>query len=317
MDVLGLQDFPEGDQNQVYTEFKEQLVRSPEGWYETGLPWKGNHPILHNNEAGSLRRLHSLERKLEKQGLTEKYHNIIQEQLEAGIVERVTDPPNGREFYIPHKAVVREAAESTKLRVVYDASARAYDNAASLNECLNPGPPLQNQLWNVLVRARFHPVAITGDIKQAFLQVRIQIVGEIERSLYVDDLISGGPTVEHALQVKSTATEIFAKGGFELHKWHSSARELETTELPSNGDIETFAKEQLGVPKGGESTLLGLTWDKGTDTICVKFPAEPANQTKRGIIGKVARIYDPLGLTSPVTLGGKLLYRDVTPVTSN
>ncbi|KAK3746439.1 hypothetical protein QZH41_016964 [Actinostola sp. cb2023] len=58
-DVLGLQDFPEGDQNQVYTEFKEQLVRSPEGWYETGLPWKGNHPPLHNNEAGSLRRLHS------------------------------------------------------------------------------------------------------------------------------------------------------------------------------------------------------------------------------------------------------------------
>ncbi|KAK3719160.1 hypothetical protein QZH41_005637 [Actinostola sp. cb2023] len=370
LDVLGLQDFPEGDQNQVYTEFKEQLVRSPEGWYETGLPWKGNHPPLHNNEAGSLRRLHSLERKLEKQGLTEKYHNIIQEQLEAGIVERVTDPPNGREFYIPHKAVVREAAESTKLRVVYDASARAYDNATSLNECLNPGPPLQNQLWNVLVRARFHPVAITGDIKQAFLQVRIreedrdalrfhwlkdldtktvetlrftralfglapspfllggvlkhhlemckslypEIVGEIERSLYVDDLISGGPAVEHALQVKSTATEIFAKGGFELHKWHSSARELETTELPSNGDIETFAKEQLGVPKGGESTLLGLTWDKGTDTICVKFPAEPANQTKRGILGKVARIYDPLGLTSPVTLGGKLLYRDACDV---
>ncbi|KAK3743472.1 hypothetical protein QZH41_003295 [Actinostola sp. cb2023] len=183
LDVLGLQDFPEGDQNQVYTEFKEQLVRSPEGWYETGLPWKGNHPPLHNNEAGSLRRLHSLERKLEKQGLTEKYHNIIQEQLEAGIVERVTDPPNGREFYIPHKAVVREAAESTKLRVVYDASARAYDNAASLNECLNPGPPLQNQLWNVLVRARFHPVAITGDIKQAFLQVRIR---EEDRALHCD-----------------------------------------------------------------------------------------------------------------------------------
>ncbi len=28
----------------VYEEFKEQLVRSPEGWYETGLPWRANHP---------------------------------------------------------------------------------------------------------------------------------------------------------------------------------------------------------------------------------------------------------------------------------
>ena len=69
---------------------------------------------------------------------------------------------------------MRESAETTKLRVVYDASARAHSGAPSLNECLNPGPPLQNQLWSVLVRARFHPVVIAGDIKQAFLQVRIR-----------------------------------------------------------------------------------------------------------------------------------------------
>jgi len=78
-----------------------------------------------------------------------------------------------REFYIPHKPVVRESAETTKLCVVYDAPARANSGALSLNECFNPGPPLQNQLWNVLVRARFHPVAIAGDIKQAFVQLRI------------------------------------------------------------------------------------------------------------------------------------------------
>ena len=42
----------------------------------------------------------------------------------------------------------------------------------------------------------------------------------------------------------------------------------------------------------------------------VKFPLDPAQPTKRGILGKVARGYDPLGLVSPMTLGGKLLYRD-------
>ena len=44
LDVLGLEDRPENDQETVYAEFREQLVRSQEGWYETGLPWKGNHP---------------------------------------------------------------------------------------------------------------------------------------------------------------------------------------------------------------------------------------------------------------------------------
>ena len=98
--------------------------------------------------------------------MTEKYNKIIQDQIQDGIVERATEPPVGPEFYIPHKAVVRESAESTKRRVLYDASARAYDQAASLNDCLHSGPPLQNQLRALLVRARFHPVAITGDIKQ-------------------------------------------------------------------------------------------------------------------------------------------------------
>ena len=83
----------------------------------------------------------------------------------------------GREFYIPHKPVIRETPESTKLRIVYDASAQGHDKAPSLNDYLHAGPPLQNQLWAVLVPARFHPVLTTGNMKQAFLQVRISQQG--------------------------------------------------------------------------------------------------------------------------------------------
>lgn len=83
-------------------------------------------------------------------------------------------PPQAKEFYIPHKPVVRVAAESTKLRIVYDASAWTNHNATNLNDCLYPGPPLQNYIWNVLVHMRFHPVALTGDLKRAFLQLRIK-----------------------------------------------------------------------------------------------------------------------------------------------
>ena len=174
LDILGLADSHEHDQRAVYDEFKEQLVRSEEGWYETGLPWRGGHPDLPSNKQGSIRRLSSLNKKLERQGLTIEYDKIIRDQKEQGIIEDCPPEPAGREFYIPHKPVVREDAASTKLRVVYDASARAYANAPSLNECLYPGPALQNKLWNVLVRQRFYPVAILGDIQKAFLQIRIK-----------------------------------------------------------------------------------------------------------------------------------------------
>ena len=156
MDVLGLEDKPNGDQSVVYEEFLEQLSRSLEGWYETGLPWKGDHPPLPSNKSGSLKRLGSLVQRLKKTGRLDDYDAIIQEQLNEGIIEEAEMPATQREFYIPHKAVVRESAETTKMRIVYDASARAYDSAPSLNDCLEVGPPLQNQLWKVLLRGRFH-----------------------------------------------------------------------------------------------------------------------------------------------------------------
>ena len=105
--------------------------------------------------------------------------------------------------------------------------------------------------------------------------------------------------------------EIFAKGTFELHKWHSNVKELETTCLVPVSEEETYAKEQLGTSRKEGASLLGLQWNKESDTISVSFPSESTEPTKRGILSKVAKIYDPLGLVSPITLGGKFLYRDI------
>ena len=91
----------------------------------------------------------------------------MQEQFQEGIAK-------GKEFYMPNKAVIRENAETTKMRIVYVTFSRVNDTAPSLNDCLDVGHPLQNQLWKVLVGGRFHTVVTAGDIRKAFLQVRIR-----------------------------------------------------------------------------------------------------------------------------------------------
>ena len=115
-------------------------------------------------------------KKLEKRpSHLDEYDRIIQDQLEQGIAERVNDEPQGEgECYLPHKAVVWEGAESTKIRIVFDPLSKASPTSLSLNNCLKAEPPLQNLLWNVLVRTHFKPVALCADLKQKFFQVRIQ-----------------------------------------------------------------------------------------------------------------------------------------------
>ena len=74
-------------------------------------------------------------------------------KIREGIVERVTESEKSvdiqkseKVYYLPHRPVIRESAESTKLRTVYDASAEVSESNVSLNKCLETGPPLQNSL---------------------------------------------------------------------------------------------------------------------------------------------------------------------------
>ena len=93
-----------------------------------------------------MKQLESLAKRPKKAGLLEDYDAINKELLQEGIIEETPLAVTRQEFYIPNKGVFRESAETTKMRIMYEASAKVYDSAPSLNDCLEVGPPLQNQL---------------------------------------------------------------------------------------------------------------------------------------------------------------------------
>jgi len=60
------------------------------------------------------------------------------------------------------------------------------------------------------------------------------------------------------------------------------------------------------------SRILVLSWNKKRDKVSVEVPTEQVRLTKRGILAKLAKIYDHLRLISPETLNrGKLIYHAV------
>ena len=60
----------------------------------------------------------------------------------------------------------------TKWRIVFDASSHE-KGAPSLNDTLEMGPNLLPEIFATLLRFRLNPMAIVGDIQQAFLQLQL------------------------------------------------------------------------------------------------------------------------------------------------
>jgi len=55
----------------------------------------------------------------------ESYDQIMKEQLKQGIIEEVSElETSAKTSYLPHQAVIRQEADTIKLRIVYDASAK-------------------------------------------------------------------------------------------------------------------------------------------------------------------------------------------------
>lgn len=102
-----------------------------------------NLNLTNNSRSLALRRFLSLERRLlATPDIYKQYSNFIQEYLTSDYLERVpVDSTLKHIFYIPHHCVFKPSSSTTKLRVVFDASAKTSDG--SLNETLLPGPKLQ------------------------------------------------------------------------------------------------------------------------------------------------------------------------------
>ena len=104
LDVLGVKEEHVRRDEVVYDEFKNQLSQSLEGWYGTSLLWKEKQPPLDTNKSGSLGRLNSLLNNLKCNDQFSTYNDIIRDQQENEIVEKVHEKfqCQNNEYYLPH-----------------------------------------------------------------------------------------------------------------------------------------------------------------------------------------------------------------------
>ncbi|XP_052871162.1 uncharacterized protein LOC128276742, partial [Anopheles cruzii] len=266
-------------------------------------------------------------------------------------------------YVIPHSCVIKPESSTTKLRVVFDASAKSSTGVA-LNDLQVIGPVLQPDLLHIWLDFHLHTVVVTADIAKMYRQVWVsdedtwtqcilwrdgkdhpiqayrlrtvtygeaassylacralleaghearngnpQVADAIQRGFYVDNLSLGAPTPDELRALCSGVEQALLRRGMPLRKWASNEAEVlrhvpqEHREAPVKiGDREAVR-------------MLGLSWCPTDDTFQLVIHEDVlqfAEQlTKRNLIAKISKLYDPVGILQPVTITAKVMMQDL------
>ncbi|GFS48753.1 integrase catalytic domain-containing protein [Trichonephila inaurata madagascariensis] len=155
--------------------FIKTHVRNEDGRYVVRLPFHSPPSKLGDSRESAIRRFNSLEHSLiKKPAIYSQYRDFMQEYLTLGHMELVPkhDYAIREAYYLPHHAVLRDSSTTTKLRVVFDASAKS-TTGHSLNDLLMVGPRVQRDVYPILLSFRTFQIAVCADLEKMFRQIKI------------------------------------------------------------------------------------------------------------------------------------------------
>nr|CAH7737235.1 unnamed protein product [Callosobruchus chinensis] len=154
--------------------FSATTVRNDEGRFIVSIPFKDDIEKLGSSREHAEKRFFNLENKLESNSqLKERYKEFIVEYQSLGHMTRIENTDCEKiAYYMPHHGVLRENSLTTKLRVVFDASAPS-TSGYSLNNLQMLGPTVQNDLISIILRFRTYSFVLCGDIEKMYRQILI------------------------------------------------------------------------------------------------------------------------------------------------
>ncbi|XP_070528261.1 uncharacterized protein [Cardiocondyla obscurior] len=123
------------------------------------------------------------------------------------------------------------------------------------------------------------------------------------KDTYMDDVLTGGPTIEAAQEIRLQLTQLCRAGGFPLRKWSASDPAI----LEGIDDEDLLRREPLWwLPSEGHLTL-GLRWFPCRDDFSFAAPRLPLEIiSRRSVLSLAARMFDPLGWLAPATSLAKI-----------
>ncbi len=170
------------EDQQVINDF-HQSYSLRNGRFSVSLPRTADPPQLGESRRQAVSRLLQNEKSLTRKGKLEAFQTAVREYVDLGHAHVIPNhqlrPPDNH-FYLPVHGVFKDSSSTTKVRAVFDASART-TSTFSLNDTLLPGPNLYPPLTDILLRFRKFPIAMSADISKMFREI---LLNPIEKDFH-------------------------------------------------------------------------------------------------------------------------------------
>lgn len=193
-------------------------------------------------------------------------------------------------YFIPYQAVIRELSLLTTLRLVFDGSPET-STGISLNEVMRAGPFLSVSCLKQLA----------DDEEERFPRA----ASVLREDFFVDDMLTGAETMNEAAEIRGQIIGMTNTAGLRLSKWSSNNYDL----------TKDLLKMRVSLDKEHSSTsrMLGVCGNTEEDTLLFEInqSSEERLISKRKILSKVAQLFDPLGLISPVIICAKISLQEL------
>ena len=116
-------------------------------------------------------------------------------------------------------------------------------------------------------------------------------------------MLSGANSAEEAFVKFNEARSVLSKASMSLSKWSSNCKTL-TDKFSENLEPSMYA----------ETKVFGLQWCLTEDSFsfgCLDLRNHEAASTKRAVLSVISKVFDLLGLISPITMRAKILFQDI------
>lgn len=125
---------------------------------------------------------------------------------------------------------------------------------------------------------------------------------------YVDDIFGGGNSVSQAQEVAKQTMQLCMAGGFPLQKWVSNHPSI-LRSIPTDKQADSLT---IKIEENTIIQTLGLSWRPSSDSFhFITEMSSITTITKRTVLSTIAKLFDPLGLISPVIIKAKILMQEL------